>query len=198
MLDRLALGLVSIPANTYDTVLILSDADGSRNESQRILNKEIYRLLVKALKESGKLQSQDGKFGGDHSAEHAEAILAGLRYEKEVGYVKPDQGFRTSVPLALGNRKETVQDLYKSNGDQNQATIIPASAKRKSQDISGNAIAGVGFVNSSEGTENSDGGDSDDEIIDEDTLLTEEDLKRPVKIRESLQLVALKTANARM
>src|SRR6201996_1143408 len=53
MLDRLALGLVSLPQSTYDVIIVLCDADGSRRESQNLLNRDLMALLVKALNNGG-------------------------------------------------------------------------------------------------------------------------------------------------
>src|SRR5277367_151668 len=46
MLDRLSLGLVSLPESTYDVIIILSDADGTRRESQNFLSRQVFALLV--------------------------------------------------------------------------------------------------------------------------------------------------------
>src|SRR5271170_5950294 len=63
MLDRLSLGLASLPESTYDLILILTDADGTRTESQNLLSRQVLSLLVKALRPSGRLHSQDGQYG---------------------------------------------------------------------------------------------------------------------------------------
>jgi hypothetical protein len=174
MLDRLALGLVSLPQSTYDVITLLSDADSSRRESQNLLTREILALLVKALKNGGHLRSQDGTFGATDGPEKNEAILAGLSPQPGVGFVKVDYGAQVSVPLKFGKKKtsEAAGGLKKghTNGD---SVSVPLNGKRKSVDDA--LPAGVGF---DDGTYE----DSDDELIDEDTLLDEEDLKRPIKI----------------
>ncbi|EXJ85232.1 hypothetical protein A1O3_05907 [Capronia epimyces CBS 606.96] len=169
MLDRLSLGLVSLPQSTYDLIMILADADGSRRESQSLLSREILALLAKALKSGGQLRSQDGQFGSLDGVEKNEAILAGLSFQPGIGFLKPDFGVQDSVPLKFG-RKKTAQATggLNTNGD---SVSLPLNGKRKSVDA---VLAGVGF---DDGTN-----DSDDELIDEDTLLDEEDLKRPIKI----------------
>lgn len=187
MLDRLSLGLVSLPQATYDVILLLTDADGSRKESQSLLGRDILALLVRALKASGKLKSQDGQFGVDEGQERTEAILAGLRYEAGEGFVKPDYGGQSSVPLNFASkRKGVAQAAGGLNAGASGSVSLPLSGKRKSQDISGATPAGVGFVDFSDDLGQAETEDSDDEIIDEDTLLTEEDLKRPVKIRKCI------------
>jgi anamorsin len=183
MLDRLSLGLVSLPQATYDVILLLTDADGSRRESQSLFNRDILALLVRALKASGKLRSQDGQFGISEGPERTEAILAGLRYEAGEGFVKPDYGAQTSVPLTFSKKKGVAQAAGGVNGGNNGSISLPLNGKRKSQDISGATPAGVGYVDLSDDLGQHELDDSDDELIDEDTLLTDEDLKRPVKIR---------------
>src|SRR5438034_6360372 len=63
MLDRLAASLVTLPASTYDLVLVLTDANGTRNESSQLLTRTVFTKVVAALKAGGKFQSQDGSFG---------------------------------------------------------------------------------------------------------------------------------------
>lgn len=205
MLDRLSLGLVTLPENTYDTIIILSDADDSRTESSRLLGRQVFELLVKSLKNGGRLTSQDGSLGQMDGAEKNEAILAGLTYTPGTGFVK--QGVaQASVPLRLGRKKAVppaqqtnggVNGTAKaaggltngSNGDvslplTNSRTSPGDTRKRKDIDISTSRptpLAGVGF---DDGTGNTIGEDSDDELIDEDALLSEDDLKGPIKIRK--------------
>lgn len=171
MLDRLSLGFVSLPQSTYDLIIILCDADGSRRESQHLLNRDILALLIKALKNGGQLRSQDGQFGSIDGAEKNEAILAGLSFQPGMGFVKPDYGAQESVPLRFG-RKKTAQAAGGLNTSPG-AVSLPLNGKRKSVDA---LPAGVGF---DDGTI-----DSDDELIDEDELMDDDDLMRPIKIRE--------------
>lgn len=177
MLDRLALGLVSLPQSTYDVIIILSDADDSRRESQSLLTRDILALLVKALKSGGHLRSQDAAFGLVDGPEKNEAILAGLSPQSGVGFVKVDHGAQVSVPLKFGRKKTSGAAGGLKNGNtKGDSVSLPLNGKRKSVDDA--LPAGVGF---DDGTND----DSDDELIDEDTLLDEDDLKRPLKIRES-------------
>ena len=183
MLDRLSLGFVSLPESAYDLILVLTDADDARTEGRNLLNREVLGLLVKALKPAGRLRSQDGQLGSNAGQERNEAILAGLVYEDGQGFFKPDYGVQVSVPLKFRKTKGVAQaagGLYGRNGD---SVSLPLNGKRKSEDMANSAPIGVGFVDFSD-----DLGqpvvDSDDELIDEDTLLDEEDLKRPVQIRK--------------
>ena len=175
MLDRVALGLVSLPESMYDVINILCDADGSRRESQHLLNREMLALLVKTLKNGGHLRSQDGTFGAVDGPEKNEAILAGLSPQSGLGFVKLDLTAQVSIPLMFGKKM--------TDGSTNGTSVsAPLNSKRKSTE---EAIpAGVGFDN---GTDDF----SDDELIDEDALMDEDDLKRPLKIRQYLMIIML-------
>jgi hypothetical protein len=184
MLDRLSAGLVTLPQSNYDLILVLAEADGTtRLESGQSLGREIFGRIVPALKAGGKLQAQDGAFGKIGSEEYTEAILAGLVAEGEY-MVKPDYSASEAVPLRL--RRKPKADAVSNAGPAVATVSVAVNGKRKSVDITQSKPAGVGFVDFS-----NDFGepvitgedDDDDELIDEDTLLTEEDLKRPVTIR---------------
>lgn len=177
MLDRLSLGLVSLPQETYDTVVVLSDSNGTRAESQKLLGRDVFTLVVRALKTGGYLRSQDGQLGEIEGAEKTEAILAGLTYETGHGLKKPEA--QISVPLRFGARK--AKAAGGANGTDAGSVALPLNenGKRKSEDFT-NVPAGVGF---DDGAIN-----SDDELIDEDDLLDEEDLKKPITIRKLFHL----------
>lgn len=188
MLDRLNLGLVSLPESTYDLIMVLSDADGSRKESQTLIGRKVFELLVKALKVGGLLKSQDEQFGTTDLSEKNEAILAGLSYEEGKGFVKPDFAAAV-VPLRLNRKNGGTTGVAKAAGglentNANGSVSLPlnGNGKRKSIDISNDVPAGVGF---DDGTLNEFEEGSDDELIDDDELLDDEDLKGPVKIRKS-------------
>jgi hypothetical protein len=179
MLDRLALGLVSLPEATYDAIIVLLDADDTRTESETLLNRQVIALLVKALKFGGHIRSQDGQFGKTEGLAKTEAILAGLTLDEE-GFTKPYGDAEVSVPLKFGRKKNVAQaaggmeGVTSTNGG---SVALPLNGKRKSTDISNGVPLGVGFE---DGATNAD--DSDDELIDEDALLDEDDLKRNVKV----------------
>lgn len=184
MLDRLSAGLVTLPDSTYDLILILTDADGTRYESAQLLGRDLFGRIVQALKAGGKLQAQDGTFAQDvGSDELREAILAGLVAEGGA-MVKPDYGASEAVPLRL--RRKDKSAAVSNAGP--PVTAVPLNGKRKSVDMSQSKVTGVGFVDFSDdfGDPMITGEDDDDELIDEDTLLTEEDLNRPVNIRKSI------------
>lgn len=179
MLDRLALGLVSLPQATYDTIIVLLDADGTRTESQKLLNRDVMALVVQALKVGGHLRSQDGQLGKTEGSDKTEAVLAGLTLGKD-SFTKPDISADVSVPLKFGRKKSVSQaagSLDDAVGINGGSVSLPLNGKRKSTDISTSVPVGVGFDDGSANNE-----DSDDELIDEDALLDEEDLKRNVKV----------------
>ncbi|KAI9701551.1 MAG: electron carrier [Candelina mexicana] len=181
MLDRLALGLVSLPDSAYELVIILTDADGTRVESQRLIDREILKKVVLALKVGGILRSQDGTFGTSESEERREAILAGLLLQGEDGMVKPDSSATQSVPLRVRRKNQPALEPASApvvNGS--PAIHVPSSSKRKCENMVGAQIEGVGLVDFGDDFSTPTIGGDDDELIDEDTLLDEEDLARPI------------------
>lgn len=186
MLDRLAMGLVSLPQATYDVILLLTDADGTRAESQRLLDRKLMGKLVQALKIGGSFRSQDGKFGTIDGSEKTEAILAGLIAGSE-GFTKPDNTASESVPLRLGKKKAnangngTPSGTLPDDGTANGTAPMTLNGKRKSDADQTSAPAGVGFVDFSDDL---DMITAEDELVDEDDLLTEEDRLRPVMPRK--------------
>lgn len=210
MLDRLALGLVSLPPETYDVVLLLTDVDGSRRESSRLLNREVMALIVPAMKVGGRLKSQDGALGGTPGGEHTEAILAGLVKRDGDGMVKPDSAASQTVTLSFGKKKANAAAV-----PANEVEAI-TTGKRGADQISRDGHmgqsngagpiratpAGVGFVDSDDdfdGAFDDGSGYESEEVdmelptqeeleraekIDPDSLLTEEDRKKPLNIRK--------------
>jgi hypothetical protein len=209
MLDRLALSLVSLPPATYDVILLLTDADATRTESKRLLDRAVLARLVEALRPGGVIRSQDGGFasgrgGNDAEAERREVILAGLVVEdgEQGGARKPQGEAAASVPLRLGRKAKSTTTSVGTGVEEvkpvaAQALGINENGKRSGGDSAGAAngnamnagsgkpaLAGVGF----------DMGDdfSDDELIDEDDLIDEADLQGRIVQREWLPLAHLR------
>ncbi|ATZ48932.1 Bcdre2 [Botrytis cinerea B05.10] len=194
MLDRLSAGLVTLPESTYDLVLILTDADGTRVESKGLLTRDVFGKITQALKAGAKLQAQDGTFGQEiDGAEYQEAILSGLVAEGGV-MLKPDYSASVAVPLRLRRKDNSKNAAVSSAGPAVSMAAVPLHGKRKSVDMTddvpekdvpkvdspkNDAPKGVGFIDFSD---DFDAEDDDDELIDEDTLLTEEDMKKPLAI----------------
>lgn len=185
MLDRLSLSLVSLPEATYDIILILADADNTRAESKKLLNRDVLSRIVLSLKPGGRLKSQDGRFATDDAEERREAIFAGLLVEGD-DMVKPDHTATQSVPLRVGKNKSNGGTATTSTVGTG-AVSLNLNGKRMNGPPTSIQPAGVGFVDFSDdlGTPEGDD-DDDDDLIDEDTLLDEEDLKRPIVQRKSL------------
>lgn len=182
MLDRLSLNLVSLPAETYDIIMILIDADNTRRESQSLLSSQLLSTLVKCLKAGGRLRSQDGTFASiEDSAERREAIFAGLVVQ-DGQMVKPDYASTASVPLRLGRKNGAATTSPAGTG----AVSLNLNGKRKNGPPEATQPAGVGFVDFSDdfGAPVEEDDDDDDDLIDEDTLLSDEDMARPVVQRK--------------
>ncbi|CAG7925100.1 unnamed protein product [Penicillium olsonii] len=159
MLDRLSAGFVSLPASTYDLVLVLTDSDGTRrSEALKLLTRDVYTTLVPSMKPGAKLQTQDSTLNASDSME---AILAGL-IQSDTGFEKPNFEPTAAVPLKFGLKKK------------NKPAMAPVTAPVT-------AIP-TGFAAPTiNGATNHDREDEDeDELINEDTLLNEEDLTRPI------------------
>lgn len=184
MLDRLSLSLVRLPENTYDLILILTDADNSRTESKKLLSQDVLGKIVKSLKAGGRLHSQDGKFAVDDQEERAEAIFAGLVVEgKEM--IRPNHTASESIPLRFGKKKSDGGGVATTTAAGTGAVSLNLNGKRKNGPTEATKPAGVGFIDFSDDLDAPLEEDSDDELIDENTLLDEEDLNRPVVQRKN-------------
>ncbi|CAG8893702.1 unnamed protein product [Penicillium egyptiacum] len=155
MLDRLSAGVVSLPATTYDLVLILTDTDGTRrSEALQLLTRNVYTTLVPAMKAGAKLQTQDSAL---NASEAMEAVLAGL-VQSDNGFEKPNFEPSAAVPLKFGLKKK----------NKPTPTAFPS--------VPTGFAAPMGIDSPASNHDR----DEDDELINEDTLLSEEDLTRPI------------------
>ncbi|KAI5462399.1 cytokine-induced anti-apoptosis inhibitor 1, Fe-S biogenesis-domain-containing protein [Mariannaea sp. PMI_226] len=195
MLDRIAAGLAKLPLSTYDLILILADASSMLGESLALMNRDVLALVAEALKPSGRLQGQDGN-NLEESILSKEAVLAGL-VASNGGFEKPNYGGSDGVvSLKLGSKKQNRTVL--SDGS------VPLSFKKKAQSVLPDGSvplnlnkrksagadrpaeskpvvpAGVGFIDLSDDL-------YDDDLIDEDELMTEDDLLRPINIPAECQ-----------
>ena len=180
MLDRLSLSLVSLPDSTFDIIVILTDADNTRSESQKLLSSALLTRIVRSLKPGGRLQSQDNAFGAiEDSDERREAIFAGLILQDDK-LVKPDYASTQSVPLRLGKKKTEGGASSITSAVGTGAVTLNLNGKRKNGPPDTSQPAGVGFVDFSDDFGAPEEEDDDDDLIDEDTLLSDEDMSRPV------------------
>lgn len=191
MLDRLASNLVSLPHSTYQTLIILAE---SASAAQPYLTKPVLDSFFTTLVPGGKLVAEVGGFG--EGAQRLDLLVAGFVAEEsgqegKRAFVKPAYAQKaTSVAVPLRRKK-------KEDGAKPAVTNgVNGNGKRPSVDLSkegtsvattnGNGTAatttktpvkpnGVGFIDFSD-----DFGD-DDDLIDEDTLLTGDDLAIPIQ-----------------
>jgi hypothetical protein len=177
MLDRIAAGLVNLPASTYDVVLLLADADGTTRESHKLLARDVMNKVVSALKVGGVLKSQAGPFQG---AERTEAILAGL-IESADGMIKPEPEEPVSIPLKFGKKKTNGVNGTNGTATVNPDGSIPLNLNgKRNQPEPPKPTAGVGFVDFSDDLDDPIITGEDDDLVDEDDLITEADMARPV------------------
>ncbi|KXH41751.1 anamorsin family protein [Colletotrichum simmondsii] len=190
MLDRLSARLVTLPPATYDAVLVLTDADGSRVESTALLAADrgaVLSAVAESLKPGAHVRAQDGGNLANDPAVAREAVLAGL-VSGGGGFTKPDYGEDQVVSLSFGKKKK----LGVVNGDGavslnnggavslNNGGAVSLNSKPSTAPPVSAPPAGVGFVDFSDDLDMDDG--DDDDLIDEDTLLTDADLSRPINI----------------
>ncbi|WEW55622.1 electron carrier [Emydomyces testavorans] len=184
MLDRLAAGLVSLPESTYDIVMLLTDAGSSRTQSHSLMGRGVIQSIVRALRPGGKLQSDDGILASPESPERTELILAGLVFDGPDALIKPDFDSQHAVPLKQDRHKpvKPVSNITASADgvDANMSLAADSNSRTNGQTA---AIQGVGFVDFDElAIPGGDYNDQqiDDEFIDEETLLDEADMERPI------------------
>ena len=146
MLDRLAMGLVALPTETYDLVLLLTDVDGKRTESGRLLDRSIMSRITAALKAGGRLRSQDGSFASTQGAEQTEAILAGLVKDGGEGMVKPAAAAEQTVKLSFGKKKANAAAVPLNAVEAANTGAVPAAAQQTKVMVEApKAPAGVGL-----------------------------------------------------
>ena len=141
--------------------------------------------IVSALKEGGVFKSQDGALQG---SEKTEAILAGLVESTEGGMTKPAQEEPVSIPLKFGKKANGTNGTNGANHTVNPDGSVQLNLNRKRNQPQAEPVkpVGVGFVDFSDDLDDPIITGEDDDLIDEDDLITEADLARPVIQRASL------------
>ncbi|KXH26989.1 anamorsin family protein [Colletotrichum salicis] len=195
MLDRLSARLVALPPATYDAVLVLTDADGSRVESTALLAADrgaVLSAVAEALKPGASVKAQDGGNLANDPAVAREAVLAGL-VSGGGGFTKPDYGEDQVVSLSFGKKKTKQLGVFNGDGSVslgsnggavslNNGGAVSLNSKPSTAPPVSAPPAGVGFVDFSDDLDLDMGDGDDDDLIDEDTLLTDADLSRPINI----------------
>lgn len=168
MVDRLAAGVITLPSSSYQSIIILPGPDGSNSESTKLfVNRTVLRQLAQALAPGAILRHTNGGF---EKSERTEGILEGLAEGSDGVLMKPEDTEVVSVPLRLGKRK-TAAGVTKG--------AVPTTNGNGNVQAINTAPSGVAFINPED-----DFDDDDDELIDEDTLLDESDLARPIVQRK--------------
>ncbi|KAK2737696.1 electron carrier [Myotisia sp. PD_48] len=101
MLDRLCAGVVPLPSNTYQHVLVLADGHAAQT-----LSRDVYTALVPSMKPGAKLETEAGVFSPN---EALEAVLAGL-VQSGRGFEKPATSEQFAIPLPLGGKKASARN----------------------------------------------------------------------------------------
>ncbi|KAI1364343.1 cytokine-induced anti-apoptosis inhibitor 1, Fe-S biogenesis-domain-containing protein [Xylaria arbuscula] len=159
MLDRLASGLATLPPTTYDLVVVLTDVAGPRRqEATQILTRRVYDAVAGSMKPGATLRPQEGP-----SLPESEAILAGLVSRGDGTFEKAEE--EAPVLLRLGGKKKNgALNGHSSNGNGS----VPVPKKQPTVTLQ--------LEDDLDGFD-----DDDDEIIDENTLLTEEDINQTIQ-----------------
>lgn len=175
MIDRLALNHVSLPAETYTSVLQLSDGTSA------VLTPTMLAQVLAAMAPGARWKcSGDAKWGADRMS----FLSAGFLIEEGpdgVEAVKPDFGGQKSVTLNFRKRPATTT----ANGGVVKPVVVRPVVAAPPVVVAAPKPQ-VGFVDFSD-----DFDDEDDELIDEDELMADEKLETPVHIRESTHPVTL-------
>ena len=197
MLDRLAAGMINLPTETYDLVLLLSEPEGKEGQTAQFVKKDVMLKLMQSMRAGARIRRLNGTFG-TVTTERTEALLAGLLDDSTGGMMRPTFAATNAVPLQFaGGKKKVVMMKDVGDGDTDSATAVTNSNGKRDMvssvatvtatpaETEHGKINGVGFVDFSDDLESELITGENDELIDEDSLLTEADLARPVIQRKS-------------
>ena len=210
MLDRLAAGMISLPTETYELVLLLSEPEGSEGETAQFVKQDVMLKLVQSMRPGARIRRQNGAFGAV-TMERTEALLAGLLDDGMGGMVRPSFADTSAVPLGKRAKKDFgaggdlnggsaaattnvngKRDIAPTTTTTTTTTTATAPTAAAATAVKNGKVNGVGFVDFSDDLEAELITGEDDELIDEDLLLTEADLARPVIQRKSVLLFSFR------
>ncbi|KAF4205688.1 hypothetical protein CNMCM8980_007446 [Aspergillus fumigatiaffinis] len=181
MLDRLALGLASLPDSTYSSIVILAGGDNSFSESLKLINRQTFNQIIGSLRRGGYIYGQDAVSGV--AFDHNEAILAGLTHVGNGKYLKPDAEEMQAVPLRRGRKNDHLAGAPSLEESAAEHSFPPEVSEGKT--ASGDdTVAVVGSqkfrenIVSAATMDNNEA--SDDELINEDNLLDDSELSAPI------------------
>jgi anamorsin len=126
MLDRIIAGVVTLPEDTYHEVLIVTNAEGERRETAKLLeaNPDGFVAIVRSMKHGAMMRSQDGKFGT--GIEIREGVLAGLSAQVGGGMAKP--AYKPDAVVALPKKKK---QRYLNDNDEAGGKGKKSGSRRK-------------------------------------------------------------------
>ncbi|KAK6517315.1 electron carrier [Arthrobotrys megalospora] len=172
MLDRIALGLVNLPAETYATVILLSDPASSSYD----INTAVLQKVVASMKPGSKWSSESKE--ALKGIDRLQVVLAGLVVNEEDGtlsFSKPDYAKSAAVPLRFGRKKDKPETTSTATTT-TTVTAVPLNGVEKKKEYK------VGYVDLGDDLDADFGEeDDDDDLIDENELLDDSDLAMPVQ-----------------
>ncbi|KAF3936403.1 Anamorsin [Dactylella cylindrospora] len=178
MLDRIALGLVNLPAETYATVILLSDPASTPFDIDTTLLQKVTASMTPGSKWITE------KCDSLKKVNRLQVMLAGLVVNEADGLVsfsKPDYGRTAAVPLKFGKKaKDSSTETVTLNGKRKSVEIstdVPLVAPMKAKPVTEYKVGYVDFGDDLD----VDFGEDDDELIDENTLLNDGDLDMAVQ-----------------
>jgi hypothetical protein len=181
MLDRLALGLASLPDSTYSSIVILAGGDNSFSESLKLINRQTFNQIIKSLRRGGYIYGQDAVSGV--AFDHNEAILAGLINVDNGKYVKPDIEEIQAVPLRLGRKHNHAgaPPSLEESAAEHPFPLGVFEGKTPSGDDRVTVAGSQKFPENIVSAATMDNNEvSDDELINEDNLLDDSELSAPI------------------
>ncbi|KAK6338293.1 electron carrier [Orbilia blumenaviensis] len=199
MLDRIALGLVNLPAETYATVILLSDPAPSNASTAYDIDTALLQKVVASMS-PGSRWTAEGK-DALKGVDRLQVVLAGLvvsEVDGGVSFSKPDYAKSAAVPLRFGRKKKDETVPLKSattvsiNGNSSAAAAPTSTTTATTTTAAAVPLNGVktekkkeykvGFVDLGDDLDADFGEEEDDDdLIDENDLLDDSDLAMPVQ-----------------